>query len=91
MKAAGFQLSIDDFGTGFSSLSLLKDLPMDVLKLDHTFFQTKMNEREEIILTNIIRMAKQLKMTIISEGIETKQHVLFLKSIGCLLYTSRCV
>lgn len=83
LKAAGFQLSIDDFGTGFSSLSLLKDLPMDVLKLDHTFFQTKMNEREEIILTNIIRMAKQLKMTIISEGIETKQHVLFLKSIGC--------
>lgn len=83
LKTAGFQLSIDDFGTGFSSLSLLKDLPMDVLKLDHTFFQTKMSEREKIILTNIIRMAKQLNMTIISEGIETKQHVAFLKSIGC--------
>lgn len=83
LKAEGFMLSIDDFGTGFSSLSLLKDLPMDVLKLDHTFFQKKMNQREKIILTNIIRMAKQLDMTIVSEGIETKQHVAFLKSIGC--------
>ena len=81
LKAEGFLLSIDDFGTGFSSLSLLKDLPMDVLKLDHTFFQTQMNKREKIILTNIIRMAKQL--TIVSEGIETRQHVAFLKTIGC--------
>ncbi|RGC25748.1 EAL domain-containing protein [Absiella sp. AM54-8XD] len=83
LKAEGFLLSIDDFGTGFSSLSLLKDLPMDVLKLDHTFFQTQMNKREKIILTNIIRMAKQLDMTIVSEGIETRQHVAFLKTIGC--------
>lgn len=83
LKNVGFSLSMDDFGTGFSSLSLLRELPMDVLKLDCSFFQKKMSKREGIILSNIVHMAQQLNMMVVSEGIETKEHVAFLKSIGC--------
>lgn len=83
LKTAGFLLSMDDFGTGFSSLNLLKELPVDVLKLDKAFFVKIIDEREKIILTNIVHMALQLNMTVISEGIETKRQVAFLKEIGC--------
>lgn len=83
LKTAGFLLSMDDFGTGFSSLNLLKELPVDVLKLDKAFFMKIIDEREKIILTNIVHMAQQLNMTVISEGIETKRQVAFLKEIGC--------
>lgn len=83
LKRAGFAISMDDFGTGFSSLNLLKDLPVDILKLDRAFFQKKIDEREKIILTNIVHMAHQLKVTVISEGIETKDQVQLLKEIGC--------
>lgn len=83
LKQAGFMLSMDDFGTGFSSLSLLKDLLVDTLKLDRTFFLKECGEREKIILMNIIQMAKQLHVNIISEGIETKEQIEFLKDINC--------
>ena len=83
LKQAGFMLSMDDFGTGFSSLSLLKDLFVDTLKLDRTFFIKECGEREKIILMNIIQMAKQLHVSIISEGIETMRQVDFLKEIDC--------
>lgn len=83
LKQAGFMLSMDDFGTGFSSLSLLKDLMVDTLKLDRTFFLKECGEREKIILMNIIQMAKQLHVNVISEGIETAQQVEFLKEIYC--------
>ena len=83
LKRLGFAISMDDFGTGFSSLNLLKDLPVDILKLDRAFFQKKIDEREKIILANIVHMAHQLKVTVISEGIETKDQVKLLKEIGC--------
>lgn len=83
IKDAGFLLSMDDFGTGYSSLSLLKDLPVDIIKLDKEFFQKKLNKRERIIIANVIRMAKQLDIQVISEGIETKENEQFLKEIGC--------
>ncbi|RGY96828.1 bifunctional diguanylate cyclase/phosphodiesterase [Clostridium sp. AM58-1XD] len=85
IKDAGFLLSMDDFGTGYSSLSLLKDLPVDIIKLDKEFFQKKLNKRERIIIANVIRMAKQLDIQVISEGIETKENEQFLKEIGCNL------
>ena len=74
---------MDDFGTGFSSLNLLKELPVDILKLDRTFFLKEFKKREKIILINIINMAKELNMEIVSEGIETAKQVEFLKEIGC--------
>lgn len=82
-KQAGFKLSMDDFGTGFSSLSILKNLPVDIIKLDRAFFQKVMNQREKIIISNVIHMAQQLNINVISEGIETIEHIRFLQEIGC--------
>lgn len=83
IKKAGFALSMDDFGTGYSSLSLLKDLPVDIVKLDKEFFQKQANPRERIIVTNVIRMAKQLGIQVVSEGIETRESEEFLNEIEC--------
>ena len=83
LKQAGFKLSMDDFGTGFSSLSILKKLPVDIIKLDREFFQKVMDQREKIIISNVIHMAQQLNINVISEGIETIEHIRFLQEIGC--------
>ena len=79
----GAQVHLDDFGTGFSSLNLLSELPVDSLKLDRTFFLKESNQREKIILSNIVHMAEELNMHVISEGIETAKQVDFLKEMGC--------
>lgn len=83
IKEQGFILTMDDFGTGYSSLSLLKDLPVDIIKLDMEFFRKDLSRREKVIISNVIHMAKQLDIQVISEGIETMEHELFLKEIGC--------
>lgn len=74
---------MDDFGVGYSSINLLQDLEFDVLKLDRAFLLKQSNERNKIICENIVKMSKELEMDIISEGVETTEHVEFLKSIGC--------
>ena len=77
---------MDDFGTGYSSLNTLKCLELDVLKLDRGFFIVS-DERErlrsEVIVNNIIKMAKQLHITTVAEGIETKEQAEFLEKAGC--------
>ncbi|MCR1841708.1 EAL domain-containing protein [Murimonas intestini] len=83
IKEKGFVLSMDDFGTGFSSLSMLKDIPVDIIKLDQSFFQKKMTEREKIIISYVIQMTRELQIEVVSEGIETEEHEQFLKEIGC--------
>ena len=84
LKQAGFQCSIDDFGAGYSSLNLLKDLPVDALKLDGAFFRTvKDDARAKIVIRNIIRMAAELNMITVSEGVETMEQVAFLETAGC--------
>lgn len=84
LKQSGFACSLDDFGAGYSSLNVLKDLPIDVLKLDMLFFRKGVNsEKERIVIRNIVAMAKELRMRIVSEGVEQKEQVEFLKSIGC--------
>ena len=83
IKAAGFKLSMDDFGTGYSSLSMLKDIPVDIIKLDRDFFREDMAEREKIVVTNVIRMARELDIQVISEGIETAEQEQFLREVGC--------
>lgn len=84
LKKAGFHLSIDDFGSGYSSLNLLRHLKMDVLKLDKEFFdQDRISKKESIVLANVIRMSKELGMVVLSEGVETKEQVDYLTSIGC--------
>lgn len=84
LQDSGFVCSLDDFGSGYSSLNVLKELQIQVLKLDMLFFRKGANtEREQIVIRNIITMAKQLKMRTVSEGVEMKEQVDFLRKVGC--------
>ena len=82
MKQHQVALSIDDFGTGYSSLNLLRSFPVDVLKLDRTFMSS-MEETDRIVLSNIVRMATDLHMDVVAEGVENWQQVDYLKQISC--------
>ena len=80
----GFTVEIDDFGSGYSTLNSLKDVPARVLKLDMHFFEyTGNSDRAGIIVESVVRMAKWLGMNIIAEGVENKEQADFLKSLGC--------
>lgn len=80
----GFIVEIDDFGSGYSSLNTLKDVPASVIKLDIRFFESTKNiQRAGTIIESVIRMAKWLGMAIIAEGIEDKELADYLKSVGC--------
>ena len=82
--AFGFTLEIDDFGSGYSSLNTLKNVPAQVLKLDMRFLEDdEGSERGGNILESVVRMAKWLGMSVIAEGVERKTQADFLRSIGC--------
>ena len=84
IRQLGLRLAMDDFGSGLSSLNALRVLPFDILKLDKNFFRTESTTlKERIVVSNIVNMARELKMEIISEGVETEDQATFLKSIGC--------
>lgn len=84
LKDAGFICSIDDFGKGYSSLSTVKNLDIDVLKLDAVFFQdTGTLEKDRQLVAGIIHMVRQLGITTVAEGIETWEQVEFLRGIRC--------
>ena len=85
LKAYGFRVSMDDFGAGYSSLNSLKDIPLDVLKLDGEFFQGDEEgaKRGEIVVREAIRLARDLDMCVVAEGIEKKEQVDFLTRQGC--------
>ncbi|MBQ9238752.1 MAG: EAL domain-containing protein [Treponema sp.] len=85
LHAHGFHVEMDDFGSGYSSLNMLKDIYVDTLKLDMKFIDNAAhNARGGIILSYLVRMAHWLGMTVIAEGIETKEQADYLRSIGCL-------
>ena len=87
LRAYGFQIEMDDFGSGYSSLNMLKDIPFDVLKIDMAFLQaTKNQERSIQILHSIIKLSKRLNMPVITEGVETKEQVDFLRDMGTDYY-----
>lgn len=84
LKYAGFPISMDDFGAGYSSLNTLKELPLDVIKLDAEFFRGEDNfDRAHLIISETIQLAKRLEMHIVAEGIETREQVDYLKSEKC--------
>lgn len=84
LKALGFSLTIDDFGTGYSSLSYLHQYNFDTLKIDKSFVQDAINsDYKRKIIESIVALAKQLDMTIVAEGIETKEHVRLMQDLGC--------
>lgn len=84
MKSYGFAVSMDDFGAGYSSLNSLKELPIDVVKLDAEFFRGNDEEgKGKVIVSEAISLAKKLNMRIVAEGIETREQVDFLAENDC--------
>lgn len=84
LKNLGFQITMDDFGSGYSSLNTLKDFPIDILKLDMGFLRGKENQnRGGNIICSILRMANMLELSTVAEGVETTEQASFLASLGC--------
>jgi len=84
LRAIGIELSIDDFGTGYSSLSRLKKLPVNELKIDQSFIREMMsNIDDQIIVKSIIDLAHNLGLSVVAEGVETKDILDHLKKLGC--------
>jgi diguanylate cyclase (GGDEF)-like protein/PAS domain S-box-containing protein len=84
LRALGFSISLDDFGAGYSSFNHLKELPIDVLKIDRAFIiELESNKESRIIASTIIQLAKALKLIVIAEGVETLEQLEFLRSQGC--------
>lgn len=84
LQENGFTIMMDDFGSGYSSLNTLKDLPVDILKIDMKF----MNDLEKggksaVILESVVRMAKWMSLKAVAEGVETEDELNFLKSVDC--------
>lgn len=87
LKGLGLMLTMDDFGTGFSSLSYLKDLPLDVLKIDQSFIrQLESDGNSKAIVLAILALAKGLGMETVAEGLETEAQFAFLKQSGCEIF-----
>lgn len=84
LRNNGFIVEMDDFGSGYSSLNLLKDINIDKLKLDMKFLsETSETEKSKIIISSIINMARELKVPVIAEGVETKEQAEMLMGFGC--------
>ncbi len=84
LQSNGFVVSIDDFGSGFSALNMLKDIPVNIIKIDKEFLQLSANsERGKKVIKNIIRLCKDLKFNVMVEGVETEEQLGFLVGYGC--------
>lgn len=84
LQELGFKLEVDDFGSGFSSLNLIRNISVDTIKIDKEFLDSEMaSEKGKIVVNHTIDMAKDLKLQVIAEGVETEQHVEFLKNSKC--------
>lgn len=84
LKSMGFKLAIDDFGSGYSSLKLLKEIPADVLKIDKAFIDQIQNDgKEKIVVEHVANLARALKMQVVCEGVEREEQVDILKQLGC--------
>ena len=83
MREKGYSCSLDDFGSGYSSLNILKELPINVIKLDRGFFIGQYNEQSRVIIRAIINMAKELDMKTVAEGVDTPEQCSFLRESGC--------
>jgi EAL domain-containing protein (putative c-di-GMP-specific phosphodiesterase class I) len=84
LRKLGVRLCIDDFGTGYSSLSYLRRFALDILKIDRSFVTDMLNngESQEIVRT-ILSLGRNLGMTVVAEGVETRGQMTLLKSLGC--------
>ena len=84
IKSLGCMVSIDDFGSGYSSLNMIRKIPFDVLKIDREFLpQHDFNDKSFYVLESIVAMAKKINVSVICEGVETRTQIDYLEQIGC--------
>ncbi|MBE5826192.1 MAG: EAL domain-containing protein [Butyrivibrio sp.] len=84
LKDMNIATAIDDFGTGYSSLSTLRDFPVSVIKIDRSFINNdELNTNDEIVLKNIVTMARELGIDVVTEGVERPDQTELLKNVGC--------
>ena len=87
LHQSGFAVEMDDFGSGYSSLNMLKSIPVDVLKIDMAFlYHAKDIQRSRIIIQQVVVLSKELGIPVITEGVETEEQMLFLREIGCDMF-----
>ena len=87
LRDYGFKIEIDDFGSGYSSLNMLKDISADVLKIDMAFLRATENEvKGQDILETIISLGGKLGMEVITEGVETDKQLIMLTEMGCHIF-----
>lgn len=86
LRRKGYEVEMDDFGTGYSSLSMLSAMPIDVLKMDRAFIQNmEHNEKDIQLVALILGIARNLKIPVVAEGVETEEQVNLLKNLGCAI------
>lgn len=84
LRREGFRVAMDDFGTGYSSLNMLKNVPIDVLKIDRQFLEHSSDEsRRDIIFSGVVGMAGKLGLTVVAEGVETPEDIELMRQCGC--------
>lgn len=84
LQRLGFKLEVDDFGSGFSSLNLIRNISVDTIKIDKDFLDNEIaSDKGKIVVNHTIDMAKDLNLQVIAEGVETKEHLEFLKNSRC--------
>lgn len=84
LQDMGFRLEVDDFGAGYSSLNMIRNVPVNTIKIDKNFLDQKLTtDKGKIVISHTIAMAKDLQLNVVAEGVETKEHVDFLKETHC--------
>lgn len=84
LQRMGFKLEVDDFGAGFSSLNMIRNITVDTIKMDKDFLDSEIaSDKGKIVVNHTIDMAKDLNLQVVAEGVETKEHVDFLKNSRC--------
>lgn len=83
MHELGFQCSLDDFGSGYSSLGLVKEFDIDAIKLDRRFFKDIEDQKSRDVIDCLITLSKKLGLTSVAEGIETEEQLSYMQTVGC--------